>query len=133
MSGFQKATSGAAAYDVRAGHGATIPVRGQVIIGTGIKAEIPDGWYLEIVSRSGLVARNRIAVANAPGIIDADYKGEIKVILRNDGDKPFRVRRGDRIAQAQPKRVEQVDWPWLVDAENTAERGDGGLGSTGLE
>lgn len=97
---------------------------------TGIRLEIPDGYEVQVRPRSGLALNHGIGILNAPGTIDADYRGEVKVILFNFGDKPFVIKRGDRIAQLVFARVAQADF---VKAErlNETERGSGGFGHTG--
>ena len=102
------------------------------IIPTGILVSIPKNFEIQIRSRSGLAAKNQISVLNSPGTIDADYRGELKVILINLGNKTFIVERGTRIAQmvlcpivkARFKEVESLD---------DTDRGAGGFGSTGLK
>jgi dUTP pyrophosphatase len=102
------------------------------IIPTGIKMVIPDGYEGEIRPRSGLALKHGITVLNSPGTVDADYRGELKVILINHGDTPFVVEHGMRIAQLVIKKVEKVE---LVEDETLpgTERGEGGFGSTGIK
>lgn len=101
------------------------------VVPTGIRLEIPDGYEAQVRPRSGLAKEYGIGVLNSPGTIDADYRGEIKVILFNYGDKPFRIRRRDRIAQLVFSRVERVKF-LRVKRLNRTERQNGGLGHTGL-
>ena len=99
-------------------------------IATGLVFEIPEGFEMQVRPRSGLALRHGITLPNAPGTIDADYRGELKVILQNGGQEPFTIRRGERIAQLVFSRHEA---PSLVEADsvNHTARGLGGFGSTG--
>jgi dUTP pyrophosphatase len=97
---------------------------------TGIKIEIPDGYEAQVRPRSGLALKNGIGVLNAPGTIDADYRGEIKVILFNFGKAPFCIKRGDRIAQLVFTHVVQAKFETAQRLMNT-KRGNGGFGHTG--
>jgi dUTP pyrophosphatase len=103
----------------------------RVLIPTGISIALPDGYEAQVRARSGLTIKHGLCVLNGPGTIDADYRGEIKVILANMGDEPFTVTRGLRIAQLVIARYERGDW---VETENLEEsaRGTGGFGSTGV-
>jgi len=103
-----------------------------VIIPTGLALSIPKGYEAQIRPRSGLAAKNKISVLNTPGTIDADYRGEIKVILINHGNEPFKIEKGFRIAQiviCPVVKAQLVE----VDDLNITERGDGGFGSTGTK
>ncbi len=103
-----------------------------VIIPTGLALSIPKGYEAQIRPRSGLAAKNKISVLNTPGTIDADYRGEIKVILINHGNEPFKIEKGSRIAQiviCPVVKAQLVE----VDDLNITERGDGGFGSTGTK
>ena len=102
------------------------------IIPTGLSVSIPKGYEIQIRPRSGLAARNKISVLNTPGTIDADYRGEIKVILINLGKENFIVEKGLRIAQMVVSPVIQVELKEVDELENTA-RGEGGFGSTGVK
>jgi len=102
----------------------------RAMVPTGIAVSIPEGYEAEIRPRSGLAAQFGITVLNAPGTIDADYRGEIKVILVNLGDRPYEVKLGDRIAQMVFKRTVRVSWQ-EVDRLPESARGEGGFGSTG--
>ncbi|MBE0432281.1 dUTP diphosphatase [candidate division WOR-3 bacterium] len=99
-------------------------------IPTGIRLEIPEGYEAQVRPRSGLAGQRGIGVLNSPGTIDADYRGEVKVILFNHGSRPFRIKRRDRIAQLVFSRVERVRF---VRAKrlNRTQRQAGGLGHTG--
>lgn len=101
-----------------------------VIVATGIRIAIPQGYVGLVHPRSGLSAKTKLRVANAPGTIDAGYRGEVGVILTNTGDTPFSLLRGDRIAQLVLQQVETIEWQ-VVDALDETARGEGGYGSTG--
>lgn len=101
-----------------------------VAIPTGIKLEIPPGYEGQVRARSGLAARHAIGVPNAPGTIDADYRGEVKVLLVNFGRQPYVVRRGDRIAQLVFAPVARATLH-VAPALGATARGDGGFGHTG--
>lgn len=101
------------------------------IIFPAISGLLPEGYEAQIRPRSGLAAKNGVTVLNAPGTIDADYRGEIKVILTNLGDEAFTIERGMRIAQMVIAAYNRVEWR-AVDALDKTERGAGGFGSTGV-
>ena len=100
------------------------------MIPTGLFIALPKGFEAQVRPRSGLAAKHGITVLNTPGTIDADYRGEIKVILVNLSGEPFTVNPGERIAQMVVARYEQVQWVEVAELDDT-ERGDGGFGSTG--
>jgi len=97
---------------------------------TGIKLEIPEGYEAQVRPRSGLASTRGIGILNAPGTIDADYRGEIKVILFNFGKTPFRIKNRDRIAQLVFSKVEQASFEIVEDLERSG-RQEGGFGHTG--
>jgi dUTP pyrophosphatase len=101
-----------------------------VLVPTGYAIELPHGHEAQIRPRSGLAIKHHIGILNAPGTIDSDYRGEIKVILTNFGKNPFTVKRGDRIAQMVVARYERITW---VESDSLTEtdRGSGGFGHTG--
>jgi dUTP pyrophosphatase len=101
------------------------------MIPTGISIQLPEGCEAQVRPRSGLAAKYGITVANAPGTVDADYTGEIKVILINLSNENFLINPGDRIAQMVIARYERVEWDEVAEL-NPTERGDGGFGSTGV-
>ena len=101
------------------------------IVPTGISIALPVGFEAQVRPRSGLAAKNGVTVANAPGTIDADYRGEIGVILINLGKEPFRITRGMRIAQLVVARHARAVWREVSELDRTA-RGAGGFGSTGV-
>ena len=101
-----------------------------VMIPTGIAIALPQGFECQVRSRSGLAAKHGIFALNAPGTIDSDYRGEIKVILANSGKASYAIQPGERIAQLVIARHETVQWE-LVDSLDVTGRGIGGFGSTG--
>jgi dUTP pyrophosphatase len=109
-----------------------LPSMGRALVPTGVYIELPPGYEAQVRPRSGLAARHGITLLNAPGTIDADYRGEIKVILVNLSAEPFQVRPGERIAQMVVARHERVRWAEADSLDATA-RGEGGFGHTGLE
>ena len=100
------------------------------LIPTGLTIALPEGYEAQIRPRSGLAAKHGVTVLNAPGTVDADYRGEIGVLLINHGDTPFAVRRGERIAQMVIANVVRADLTAATSLSQT-ERGGGGFGSTG--
>ena len=100
------------------------------IIGTGLKIALPEGYEAQVRPRSGLAAKHGITVLNAPGTIDADYRGEIGVILVNLSNEAFTIQPGERIAQLVVAQYSQVSWHPTINLEET-DRGEGGFGSTG--
>jgi dUTP pyrophosphatase len=107
-----------------------LPPRKHAMVPTGLTIALPPGFEAQVRPRSGLAAKHGVTVLNSPGTIDADYRGEIGVILINHGDQPFTIRRGERIAQmviAPVVRAELV----VAAALSTTDRGGGGFGSTG--
>jgi dUTP pyrophosphatase len=103
----------------------------RMLIPTGLRLEIPAGYEAQVRPRSGLAIKYGITCLNTPGTVDADYRGEIKVILINLGEEDFIIKRGDRIAQLVFLPVVRAVFKSQVDIENT-ERGEGGFGSTGI-
>jgi|TARA_B110000858_G_scaffold188007_1_gene233023 dUTP pyrophosphatase len=128
------ATVNSAGVDLRANSVSPItlgPLE-RTIIGTGLKMALPEGFEAQVRPRSGLAAKHGLSVLNAPGTIDADYRGEIGVILVNLSNEPFTIQPGERIAQLVIAKYEQVRWN-LQDTLDTTERGAGGFGSSGKE
>ena len=125
-------TIGSAGCDIRAHiEEKTVIYPGQsIIINTGLYVEIPIGYEIQIRPRSGLAAAHGITVLNTPGTIDADYRGEIGVILINHSDDPFDVLNGERIGQLILNKVRQIQWEPVLELTDT-DRGSGGFGSTG--
>ena len=108
-----------------------LPPGGRAIIPTGIAIGMPGGFEAQIRPRSGLAAKHGVTVLNAPGTIDADYRGELKIILINLGEEPFTIARGDRIAQLVVAPVQLASFAEVDSLDDTA-RGKGGFGSTGV-
>ena len=125
-------SEGAAGADLRAAVTGelTIPPGETAMVPTGLKIALPQGYEMQVRPRSGLAARHAVTVLNAPGTVDADYRGEVAVILINHGTEPFVIARGDRIAQAVIAPVTQGAFA-AVDALPQTARGEGGFGSTG--
>ena len=121
-----------AGLDIRAnlGQSVTLHPLERAMIPTGLYVELPEGCEMQIRPRSGLAAKHGITVLNSPGTIDADYRGEIKVILVNLSNDPFTIEAGERIAQMIVARYEQIEWQAVEELSST-ERGAGGFGSTG--
>ena len=108
----------------------TLEVGARVLVPTGLKIALPDGYEGQVRPRSGLAYRHGVTVLNSPGTIDADYRGEVKVLLINHGDAPFVIERGTRIAQLVVARHARIDWGEQEALEATI-RGSSGFGSTG--
>ena len=123
-----------AGMDVRAANDTpvTIAPLGSAIIPTGLYLEIPAGYEVQVRPRSGLAAKKGITVLNAPGTIDADYRGEVCVILVNLSGEEFTVQKGERIAQLVLARHEVIEWE-SSESLADSERGAGGFGSTGVK
>ena len=126
-------TSSAAGMDIRAALEAPITLKPgeRTLIPTGLQMAIPDGYEAQIRPRSGLAIRNGITMLNSPGTIDADYRGEVKVIAINHGQEDFVVNHGDRIAQMVIAPVVQLPVKEVSELDET-DRGEGGFGSTGI-
>ena len=124
------ATDGAAGMDVLSAEDVTLPPGGRHAVATGLSFAIPVGFEIQVRPRSGLALKHGISVPNAPGTIDSDYRGELKVILINHGTEAFEIRRGDRVAQLVLAPVTRATW-LKVDELDRTERGEGGFGSTG--
>lgn len=126
----------AAGVDLRAAIDADDPFElkpgARTLVPTGFAMALPPGYEAQIRPRSGLAYKNGITVVNTPGTIDADYRGEVKILLINHGDKTFKINRGDRIAQMVVAPVTQADFE-LVDSLSETVRGAGGYGSTGVK
>ena len=127
----RRAHAGDAGFDLRAIESARLEPGERASVGTGIAVEIPEGSAGLVLPRSGLAAKHGISVVNAPGLIDAGYRGEIRVLLLNtDRTEPFEIEPGDRIAQLVIVEVGDED-PLEVASLQESARGDGGFGSTG--
>ena len=125
-------TSGSAGMDVRAAKAMTIAAGNRALVPSGFAFAIPEGYEVQVRPRSGLALKHGISLPNTPGTIDADYRGEIGVILINHGQEEFVIERGDRIAQIVVAPVTQGVLHEVADLDDT-ERGSGGFGSTGRE
>ncbi len=123
-------TAGAAGMDLRADEPFSLAPGERRAVPTGLAVEIPEGYEGQVRARSGLAIRHGVGLVNAPGTIDSDYRGEVKVILVNLGREPVSFGRGDRIAQLVVAPVARVDVQ-LVDGLGDTGRGGGGFGSTG--
>lgn len=126
-------TSQSAGMDLQAAVQNTVVIQPgeRGLVPTGLKIALPDGFEAQIRPRSGLALKKGITLPNSPGTIDADYRGELGIILLNTGNEPFVIERGDRIAQMIIAPVIQATWMEAESLEETA-RGEGGFGSTGV-
>ena len=124
------ATAHAAGLDVVAAEDVILAPGARHAVATGFAIAIPEGFEVQVRPRSGLALKNGITCLNTPGTIDADYRGEVKVILANLGSEPFAVKRGERIAQLVPAAVQRAAFAEVAELDETA-RGAGGFGSTG--
>ncbi len=127
-----RATRGAAGFDLHAAVEAAVVVapRERALIPTGFAIAVPEGYEAQVRPRSGLALAHGIVLPNAPGTIDSDYRGEVKVIVCNTGEKAFTIERGDRIAQLVIAPVAHAEWE-EVTALDATERGEGGFGHSG--
>jgi dUTP pyrophosphatase len=130
------ATAGSSGFDLRANleNPITIPAGVREIVPTGLFFELPENFEIQVRPRSGLAAKNGVTVLNTPGTVDADYRGEVKVILINLGQEPFTINHGDRIAQAVVASVTSkniIKLNRVTEISDDTERGSGGFGSTG--
>lgn len=123
-------TPGSSGVDLRSTEEITLYRGDSVMVGTGLYLAIPEGYEAQIRPRSGLAANHGITVLNTPGTIDADYRGEIKVILHNTSVIPYTIEEGERIAQMVFNKVERVAFEEVNSLDDT-ERGDGGFGHSG--
>ncbi|WP_206241905.1 dUTP diphosphatase [Novosphingobium terrae] len=124
------ATSGAAGMDVVSAEDVVLAPGARHAVATGLSMAIPAGFEIQVRPRSGLALKHGISAPNAPGTIDSDYRGEVKIILINHGDKAFEILRGDRVAQLVLAPVVQGGWLEVEELDAT-DRGEGGFGSTG--
>lgn len=125
-------TKASAGMDLRANIDAPVVLEplGRALIPTGLFIALPEGYEAQIRPRSGLAAKHGISVLNSPGTIDADYRGEIKVILVNLSNEPFTIEDGERVCQMVVAKHEHVAWE-CVEVLDETERGEGGFGHTG--
>ena len=119
-----------AAFDLRSRTEMVLPPGETVLVPTGIFMEFPPGYEAQVRPRSGLAAKHGITVLNSPGTVDADYRGEINVLLINHGEAPFPILRGERIAQMVIAPVTRAELA-VVTSLSATDRGSGGFGSTG--
>ncbi|MDB5109195.1 MAG: dUTP diphosphatase [Mucilaginibacter sp.] len=126
-------TAHAAGMDLRADLESVVTLKPmeRKLVPTGLHIELPEGFEAQIRPRSGLAFKHGIGIVNSPGTIDADYRGEIKVLLINFSDQVFEINTGDRIAQMVVARHEKIDWQ-EVEVLNETLRGTGGYGHTGV-
>ncbi|WP_347270142.1 dUTP diphosphatase [Rhizorhabdus histidinilytica] len=124
------ATAHAAGLDVVSAEDVTLAPGVRHAVATGFAIAIPEGYEVQVRPRSGLALKHGVTCLNTPGTIDADYRGEVKVILANLGAEPFEVKRGERIAQLVPAAVQRAAFAEVKELDETA-RGAGGFGSTG--
>jgi dUTP pyrophosphatase len=124
------ATAHAAGMDVVAAEALVLAPGARHAVATGFAIAIPEGYEVQVRPRSGLALKHGITCLNTPGTIDADYRGEVKIILANLGSEPFAIARGERIAQLVPAPVQRARFDEVEDLDETA-RGEGGFGSTG--
>jgi dUTP pyrophosphatase len=127
------ATAQSAGLDLMAAvaNDVTLQPGARQLIPTGLAIALPAGFEAQVRPRSGLALKHGITVLNSPGTIDADYRGEVQVLLINHGQAPFVIKRGDRIAQMVVAPVTQIVWNVVQELDQT-ERGSGGYGSTGI-
>ncbi len=126
-----KATRGSGAYDIYSTDELLLAPEGRYAFGTGLAMEVPDGFVALVCPRSGLAIKNGVTVLNAPGVVDSDYRGEVKAIVVNhDLREPLQVSKGDKIAQLLFVKAEEVEFE-EAEVLTSTQRGAGGFGSTG--
>lgn len=130
----QYETAQAAGLDVRANitESITLGPLERALVPTGLFIELPEGYEMQVRPRSGLAAKHGLSLVNAPGTIDPDYRGEIKVILVNLSNTPYELKPGERVAQLVVSQFTRVEWEPVEELGET-ERGAGGFGSTGVK
>ena len=126
------ATAQSAGMDLRSNEDLVLNPGDRAGVGTGLRIELPDGFEAQVRPRSGLALKYGISMPNAPGTIDADYRGELRVLLINLGREPFTIKKGDRIAQMVVAPVARAMWRPVVSLAETG-RGEGGFGHTGVK
>ena len=131
----ERQTPYAAGYDVSSIEEVSIPPGVTIMVKTGLRFQLPDNLEMQIRPRSGLAIKNGIQIANSPGTLDADYRGELKILLYNASPNPFTVEKGMRIAQVVYNEYIVVDHPIVEKIEELedTERGEGGFGHTGTD
>ena len=126
-----RATRGSGAYDIYSTDELLLAPEGRYAFGTGLAMEIPDGFVALVCPRSGLAIKNGVTVLNAPGVVDSDYRGEVKaIVINHDLREPLQVSKGDKIAQLLFVKAEEVEFEEAEELSST-QRGTGGFGSTG--
>lgn len=125
----QRATPGSAGYDLRACLAVTIPPRGRAMVPLGFAWAGPPGFVGLVFSRSGHGAKHGLRLSNAVGVIDTDYRGELMLSMTNDGDEPYSIEPGERVAQLLIMSVEHASFHWVADVGQTQRVG--GFGSSG--
>jgi dUTP pyrophosphatase len=130
----RRMTSGSSGCDVCAAIETELIIEpgNRALVPTGLCLEIPEGYEVQVRPRSGLAFKFGVTVLNAPGTIDADYRGEVKIILANFGEQPFTIKRGDRIAQLVPSKVAVSIGFTEIQSITESSRGAGGFGHTGV-
>jgi len=123
-------TGGSVCCDLFAAEDCLLPTKGFKSIDSGIKMALPHGYEAQVRGRSGLAFKHGIGVVQGIGTVDSDYRGSIFILLVNNGDQDYQVKRGERIAQMSIVKVSQIAWEPVEDLDET-ERGSGGLGHTG--
>ncbi len=127
----QYETGGSAGLDIRSNEDSILQPGEYKLVKTGLFVEIPYGYEIQIRPRSGLALKYGVTVLNTPGTIDADYRGEIGVILINHGSEPYAIIKGERIAQMVFAKVEYAQWQSVGSLDTSTKRGTNGFGSTG--
>lgn len=126
-----RATHGSGAYDIYSTDELLLAPEGRYAFGTGLAMEIPGGFVALVCPRSGLAIKNGVTVLNAPGVVDSDYRGEVKaIVINHDLREPLQVSKGDKIAQLLFVKAEEVEFEEAEELSST-QRGTGGFGSTG--
>ena len=125
-----KAHASDAAWDLRARSAMELPVGRSTLVPTGVFIELPDNFEAQIRPRSGLALKHDLMLTNSPGTVDAGYRGEVGVIMYNGGSSPYKIERGDRIAQMVICELPVVELK-LCDSLESSDRGEGGFGSSG--
>jgi len=127
----KRSTPGDAGLDLVSVEDAVLEHEEQKLIATGWKMSVPLGYEIQIRPRSGLAFKHKITILNSPGTVDCHYRGEVKVLLYNEGKEPFVIKKGDRIAQMVINKVELWE-PQISEKLSDTVRGEGGFGSTGV-
>jgi dUTP pyrophosphatase len=127
----QYETGGSAGLDIRSNEDGVLNPGEYKLVKTGLFVEIPYGYEIQIRPRSGMALKHGVTVLNSPGTIDADYRGEIGVILINHGTLPYAIIKGERIAQMVVAKVEHAQWQAVGSLDTSTKRGINGFGSTG--